>query len=58
VEIASGRRRLVKVIVPSNPVGLGGIEVKPGGIVITPDGKVCVYTYWTTLHELFLMDEL
>jgi hypothetical protein len=26
--------------------------------VITPDGKVCVYTYWTTLHELFLMDEL
>jgi hypothetical protein len=58
VEITNGRRRMLKEIVPSNPVGLGGIEVKPGGIVITPDGKVCVYTYWTTLEELLLMDEL
>jgi serine/threonine protein kinase/Tol biopolymer transport system component len=57
VEIASGRRRMWREIVPPNPIGLVGIEAKPGGIVITPDGKVCVYTYWTTLHELLLMDE-
>lgn len=58
VEIASGRRRMVKDIVPSNPVGLLGIEVKPGGVMITPDGKVCVYTYWTSTQELLLMDWL
>jgi len=45
-------------IVPSNKVGLVGLEAKPGGITITPDGKLCVYTYWTTSHELFLMDWL
>ena len=58
VEIASGRRRVWKEIVPSNPVGLVGIEVKPGGVTITPDGKACVYTYWTTSEELLLMDWL
>ena len=58
VEIASGRRRMMKEIVPSNPVGLIGLEVKPGGVMITPDGKVCVYTYWTSTQELLLMDWL
>lgn len=58
VEIASGRRRIWKEIVPPNPIGLVGIEAKPGGVIITPDGRVCVYTYWTSLHELLLMDQL
>jgi hypothetical protein len=58
VEIASGRRRIWKQIVPPNPVGLVGIEVKPGGVIITPDGRVCVYTYWSTSEELLLMDSL
>ena len=58
VDVASGRRRLWQEIVPPNPIGLVGLEAKPGGIIITPDGKVCVYTYWTTLHELLLMDQL
>ena len=58
VEIATGRRRLWKEIVPSNPIGLLGIEVKPGGVMITPDGKVCVFTYWTTSQELLLMNWL
>jgi hypothetical protein len=58
VEIASGRRRVWMEILPSNPVGLVGIEVKPGGVTITPDGKACVYTYWTTSEELLLMDWL
>ena len=56
VEIASGRRTMWREIVPSNKVGLAGLEAKPGGITITPDGTLCVYTYWTTSHELFLMD--
>jgi len=58
VEIASGRRRLWKKIVPSNSVGLIGLEAKPGGILITPDGRSCVYTYWTTLQELVLIEGL
>jgi Tol biopolymer transport system component len=58
VEIANGRRRLWKEIVPSSSVGLIGLEAKPGGILITPDGKACVYTYWTVLQELMLMDGL
>jgi Tol biopolymer transport system component len=58
VEIATGRRRLWKEIVPSNPIGLLGIEVKPGGVMITPDGRVCVFTYWTTSQELLLMNWL
>jgi Tol biopolymer transport system component len=58
LEIASGRRRLWKEIVPSNNVGLIGLEAKPGGILITPDGKTSVYTYWTALQELMLLDGL
>jgi serine/threonine protein kinase len=58
VDIATGQRRVWRDILPSNPVGLSGIEAKPGGIAISSDGKVCVYTYWTTLHELLLMDHL
>ncbi|HUE82348.1 MAG TPA: protein kinase [Pyrinomonadaceae bacterium] len=58
VEIVSGRRRTWKEIKPVNRVGLVGLEAKPGGILITPDGKLCVYTYWTTTHELLLMDSL
>ncbi len=54
----SGRRTLVKKIVP-DPVGLIGIEVRgPGGIQITPDGKSYVYTYWTTLQDLVLIEGL
>ena len=58
VEIPSGRRRTWKEIIPSNRVGLVGLEAKPGGILITPDGKLCVYTYWTTSHELLVMNSL
>ena len=52
VNIASGNRRQWKDIDPANKVGLVGLEVNPGGIMITPDGKVCVYTYWTLLQQL------
>jgi WD40 repeat protein len=57
LDLASGSRRLLKKIVP-DPVGMIGLEVKPGGIKITPDGKSYVYTYWTASGELFLMEGL
>jgi serine/threonine protein kinase/Tol biopolymer transport system component len=57
LEIATGRRRLLKEINP-NTVGLVGLDVEPGGVMITPDGRSCVYTYWTLLQELMLIDGL
>jgi Tol biopolymer transport system component len=52
VNLATGNRREFKVIDPPNKIGLVGLEVDPGGILITPDGKVCVYTYWILLQHL------
>ena len=57
VDLSSGRRKLWKEIVPDQ-VGFIGLEVKRGGIQITPDGKSYVYTYWTALRDLFLADGL
>jgi Tol biopolymer transport system component len=57
VDLSTGRRELVKEIVP-DPVGLIGLEVNPGGVQITPDGKSYVYTYWTALRDLFLAEGL
>jgi Tol biopolymer transport system component len=52
VNLANGNRREWKTIDPPNKVGLVGLEVNPGGILITPDGKVSVYTYWILLQQL------
>jgi len=52
VDLANGNRREWKVIDPPNKIGLVGLELNPGGILVTPDGKVCVYTYWTLLQQL------
>ena len=57
IDVASGRRDLRKEIVPDQ-VGFLGLEVTPGGIQITPDGKSYVYTYWTALRDLFLAEGL
>src|SRR6267378_6186510 len=52
VNLATGNRREWKDIDPPNKVGHVGLELNPGGILITPDGKVCVYTYWILLQHL------
>jgi serine/threonine protein kinase len=52
VNLATGNRRQVKEIDPPNKVGLVGLELNPGGILITPNGRVCVYTYWILLQHL------
>jgi len=52
VDLATGQRREWRDIDPPNKVGHVGLEVNPGGILITPDGKVCVYTYWILLQQL------
>jgi len=52
VNLASGKRTFWKDIDPANKIGLVGLDVNPGGIMITPDGKVCVYTFWTLIQQL------
>ena len=52
VNLATGARRPWKDIDPPNKVGHVGLELNPGGILITPDGKVCVYTYWILLQQI------
>ena len=49
VNLETGERREWKDIDPPNKVGL---ELNPGGILITPDGKVCIYTYWILLQQI------
>jgi Tol biopolymer transport system component len=52
VDLATGKREEWKDIDPPNKVGLVGLEINPGGILITPDGKVCLYTYWILLQQI------
>jgi dipeptidyl aminopeptidase/acylaminoacyl peptidase len=58
VELTSGRRKLWKVITPPDLVGLLGMEARPGGVLITPDGQSYVYTFWATNLDLILVEEL
>jgi eukaryotic-like serine/threonine-protein kinase len=57
IDLLSGHRELRTEIVPDQ-VGFLGLEVTPGGIQITPDGKSYVYTYWTALRDLFVAEGL
>jgi Tol biopolymer transport system component len=52
VSLTTGNRHVWKEIDPPNKVGLVGLETNRGGILITPDGKVSVYTYWILLQQL------
>jgi Tol biopolymer transport system component len=56
LNLATGRRELWKKIEPADPVGMIGIQ--PAAVRITPDGRSYVYSYWRTLTELYLVDNL
>jgi hypothetical protein len=56
VNLATGRRELWKRIDPADPVGLIGIQ--PAAVHMTPDGRSYAYSYWKTLTELYLVDNL
>ena len=53
-DVETGARRLWKEIVPPDPAGVLAV----GPIVITPDGKSCVYSYRRALDDLFLVTGL
>ncbi len=56
LDLSSGRREPWKTIPAADPVGLIGIQ--PAAVHMTPDGKSYVYSYWRTLTELYLVDNL
>ena len=50
VDIATGKRTLWKSVSPSDPAGVHGITE----IRMTPDGRVCLYSYLRTFSDLFV----
>ncbi|MBZ5510937.1 MAG: protein kinase [Acidobacteriia bacterium] len=54
VDIATGKRQLVRKMMPNDPAGLVNI----GGAVITPDGKAYAYNYYRVLSTLYVVRNL
>jgi dipeptidyl aminopeptidase/acylaminoacyl peptidase len=54
LDLQSGQRTLWKQLMPSDPAGVETI----GPILISPDGKTCVYGYHRTLSDLYLVEGL
>ncbi len=58
VELATGRRELWKQFRPPEAAGSLGVHADQKGVLLTPDGKSLVYTHWSLLNELYLVDGL
>lgn len=56
IDLETGRRAPWKRIVPSDPVGMIGVDVQ--AVCISRDGKSYAYTYWTVLHDLYFVGGL
>jgi eukaryotic-like serine/threonine-protein kinase len=54
LELATGKRKLWKQLVPADAAGIDTIR----GITITPDAKAYVYGYIRTLSDLYVVDGL
>ncbi len=54
IEIATGKRTLVREILPANPAGLSGIRE----IVLSKDGRSFAYNYSRKLSDLYLIEGL
>jgi len=54
VELATGKRKLWKELVPADAAGIDTIR----GITITPDAKAYVYGYIRTLSDLYVVEGL
>jgi len=52
LEVATGQRTLWKQLIPSDRAGVEHV----GPILITNDGKTCVYGYHRTLSDLYLVE--
>ena len=54
LDLAAGKKTVVKQIVPVDPTGVSTI----GPILITPDGKTYIYGFHRTLADLYLVEGL
>jgi hypothetical protein len=54
LDFATGHRILWKELIPSDSAGVSRL----GPIVITPDGKSCLYGYHRVLSDLYLVEGL
>nr|MDQ3071145.1 hypothetical protein [Acidobacteriota bacterium] len=57
-DIATGEMVLLTELAPRDPTGVIGVADGRGQLAVTPDGKSYVYTYWTFLRDLFLVEGL
>lgn len=58
VDLATGRRELWKQFRPPEAAGSLGVAPNQKGVLLTRDGKSLVYTYWSLLNELYLVEGL
>jgi hypothetical protein len=56
IDLATGRRQRWKSIEPADTVGMIGFQ--PAAVRMTPDGRSVAYSYWKTLTDLYLVDNL
>src|SRR5262249_40602131 len=56
LDLQNGRKTLWKDLSPPEPPGLIAIGADPGQVRITPDGKSYVYTLWSGLSELYVVE--
>jgi hypothetical protein len=54
IDLATGRRTLVREIMPANPGGMAGIL----SFAMTPDGGALAYNYVRKLSDLYLIEGL
>ena len=54
LSIDTGRRTPFRQLMPSDPAGVETI----GPILITPDGKACIFGYHRMLSDLYLVEGL
>jgi Tol biopolymer transport system component len=56
LDLATGRRQPWKRIQPADAVGMIGIQ--SAAVHMTPDARSVAYSYWKTLTELYLVENL
>ena len=57
-DLATGKSKLVKELAPQDPSGVVGVATGRGELAVTPDGSTFVFTYWSFLRNLFLVNGL
>jgi len=58
LDLRTGLRKLFKDLTPRDAAGIIDIGSDPGQVRITPDGQSYVYTLWTAVGELYVVEGL